>query len=231
VMRHLAGQDAINQLILTPVFQSIVEAGPLWSERVLNTMLNSELEARRVGLQGAIDELRGQLARWSTRRNLAVFDTTVFVHHKEKVEEIDFSEVLGLGGRVLLLVPIVVIDELDRLKESKTTHVRWRARHTLSVIARCVDSSLGGRLRRREMAGQAMHDEVSVEIILDPPGHVRLSIADDEIIDRSATIHRIAGHPVHLVTYDTGMEMRARPTGLTVCKREQPETAEDRPPL
>ena len=35
-----------------------------------------------------------------------------------------------------MLVPIVVVDELDRLKDTKDPHVRWRAGYTLGVLDR-----------------------------------------------------------------------------------------------
>ena len=46
--------------------------------------------------------------------------------------------------------------------------------------------------------------EVVIEILLDPPGHVRLPIADDEIISRILASEPLAGRPIILVTYDTG---------------------------
>ena len=35
---------------------------------------------------------------------------------------------------VTVLVPIVIVDELDGLKHSKDKHVRWRAGYTLAVL-------------------------------------------------------------------------------------------------
>ncbi len=48
----------------------------------------------------------------------------------------------------------------------------------------------------------------------DPPGHVRLPHADDEIVDRLAAVRALAGRQVTLVTYDTGMAFRAGLAGL-----------------
>ena len=48
------------------------------------------------------------------------------------------------------------------------------------------------------------HGEVTIEIVFDPPGHVRLPINDDEMIDRILAIQPLAAREVTLLTYDTG---------------------------
>jgi hypothetical protein len=60
--------------------------------------------------------------------------------------------------------------------------------------------------------------EVTIELLFDPPGHVRLPINDDEIIDRALAVKPLAARTVTLLTYDTGQAMRARAAGLQVKK-------------
>ena len=60
--------------------------------------------------------------------------------------------------------------------------------------------------------------EVTMGLLFDPPGHVRLPINDDEIIDRAVAVQTLAGREVTLLTYDTGMSTRARNAGLKVVK-------------
>ncbi|MEU0253130.1 hypothetical protein ABZ299_11590 [Streptomyces sp. NPDC006184] len=57
-----------------------------------------------------------------------------------------------------------------------------------------------------------------MEIVLDPPGHVCLPIADDEIIDRAVAIQALAAREVRLLTCDTGQHTRGRAAGLKVTK-------------
>ncbi|WP_406290558.1 hypothetical protein [Embleya sp. NBC_00896] len=59
---------------------------------------------------------------------------------------------------------------------------------------------------------------MSVEIVLDPPGHIRLPIVDDEIIDRTVAIQSLAARDVRLLTCDTGQHTRGRAAGLAVTK-------------
>lgn len=63
-----------------------------------------------------------------------------------------------------------------------------------------------------------MWNEITIELVFDPPGHVRLPINDDEIIDRALAIEPVADRKVTLLTYDTGQSMRARSVGLQVIK-------------
>ena len=66
--------------------------------------------------------------------------------------------------------------------------------------------------------GDIPQGEVTVDLLLDPPGHVRLPINDDEIVDRAVAIEPLAARKVTLLTYDTGQAMRARAAGVPVKK-------------
>jgi len=46
--------------------------------------------------------------------------------------------------------------------------------------------------------------EVTVKLVFDPPGRVRLPINDHEIIDRPLAVEPLADREVTLLTYDTG---------------------------
>jgi hypothetical protein len=63
-------------------------------------------------------------------------DTGVYINHEHKPRELDFAALLGVPAGVLIrvLMPVIVIDELDGLKRMKNQHVRWRAGHTLGVL-------------------------------------------------------------------------------------------------
>jgi len=52
--------------------------------------------------------------------------------------------------------------------------------------------------------------EVTIELVFDPPGHARLPINADEIIDRILAIQPLAGREVTLLTHDTGQPTRAQ---------------------
>lgn len=58
---------------------------------------------------------------------------------------------------------------------------------------------------------------------MDPAGHTRLPIDDDEIIDRAAAIQTLAGRTINFLTYDTGQDHRGRLAGLATTKLTPPE--------
>lgn len=120
-------------------------------------------------------------------------------------------------------MPIAVVDELDSLKKSKDKNERWRARYTLAVLDRVFATSVGPALLiSADFSGLGTgglpSGQVTVELVFDPPGHVRLPITDDEIIDRVLAVQPLAGREITLLTYDTGQSTRARNAGLPVKK-------------
>jgi len=50
--------------------------------------------------------------------------------------------------------------------------------------------------------------DVHLDVLLDEPGHRRLPIADDEIVDRAVAIATVAGREGRLVTDDVGRRKR-----------------------
>ena len=60
--------------------------------------------------------------------------------------------------------------------------------------------------------------KVTVELLLEEPGHVRLPHPDDELVDQALALEALSGRKVYLVTFDTGMSVRARAAGLEVIK-------------
>nr|WP_237552877.1 PIN domain-containing protein [Streptomyces sp. SID5789] len=131
------------------------------------------------------------------------------------------------GAFVHLMVPMVVVDELDQLKESKAPQSRWRARYTLAVLDRLFQKSTE-QARLREADAEELRTtglrrgEVTVQLLFDPPGHVRLPIKDDEIVDRALAVKPLSGREVTVLTYDTGQATRARVAGLRDLKLSMP---------
>ena len=94
----------------------------------------------------------------------------------------------------------------------------------MSYIDRMVQA--GGRIRAADYSKEEdSRGEVTIEVLLDPPGHLRLPI-NDEIVARTGALEILAGRPVRLVTGDTGMAIRARAAGLRVTKLELPKKDE-----
>lgn len=219
----MTGTAAVANLVRTPAYELLLSntvglvqmIGNNPPERVLNTMLNNELTARYDGLGNAITELE-KAKHWRGWAWLVVLDTNVYLEHENKLEDLDIAELVDAGDQpVNLLVPIAVIDELDRAKRGNN---RFRAAYSLSHLIRAVDER-GGVLRDANPApgpDQQARGQVTAEIVLVPRGHRRLPDPDDEIADRALDIQLRSGAEVTMVTYDIGMSRRATDAGLAV---------------
>jgi hypothetical protein len=228
-LRGLIAPALLEQLVLTRTFWALQAPGISGLSYVAR-LVDVELDDRVSVLETACKDLEAQIARWSRNWEYVVPDTS-YIQHPQKVEELDLRK--HFRGPVHMLVPIVVVDELDELKEAKTPHVRWRARHTLAVLDEVLPEPTGiGVLRYGDFSpvldgGGIPFGEVTVEIVTDPPGHARLPINDEEVIDRTLAIEALAGQRVTMITYDTGQSTRARVAGLEVVKIPQPPEGEE----
>lgn len=230
-VRTLANQVRpadIDRLILTRGYDRLLTlAAPssavgAHTVSVMNELLNVELSQRVDDLAAARTSLDDAMSRWSDSALFVMPDTSVYIEHEKKLADLDFAELVAdqrrPNTRLVVLVPIVVIDELDRLKESKDDHMRWRATHSLGFI----DGLF-------QVTGQPapVRDPVVMELIFDPPGHVRLPIEDDEIVDRALSMTALTESRVTLITFDTGQSLRARSAGLIVKKLTRPKGEEE----
>jgi rRNA-processing protein FCF1 len=220
-------RDDLDHLVLTDRYRLLLSGvGTMTStetevQRVVNGLVSLELDERVVAFDTAIKAIQSLINRWSRVGDFVVPDTSFYINHEHKLRDADLATVAKSGGtRVHVLVPIVIVDELDGLKESKDKHVRWRAGHTLGVLDEVFANSPDvGRLRADGAGPDASgQGEVTIEMVFDPPGHVRLPINDDEIIDRTLAIEALADRSLTLLTYDTGQSTRARSAGLKVIK-------------
>ncbi|MFB7239337.1 PIN domain-containing protein [Streptomyces sp. NPDC056269] len=206
---QISGPD-IDRLVRTRMYESLLDGvGHLASTdhtRLLNGLIANEVRERVAALEEASSSFAAQMDRWPAERAVVVPDTSFFIRHERKFKEVDFLDRLAPeADLVSVVVPMVVVDELDRLKESRDKYVRWRAGHTLGFLDELLD-------------GDALLGEAKVELLTDNRGHVRLPEADDEIVDRATAVQSMAAGPVRLITYDTGMAMRAKLLGLSVLK-------------
>lgn len=233
---QVAGKD-IDRLIQTRRYYALLQAcGTLAGtaqEPLVNGLVSQELSDRVDALDEAMKSLNEHIRRWAGPAWLAVADSSFYLNSPNPLADTDFHTVMGLHceEQIHLLFPIVVVDELDRLKETGGGHPRWRAGHTLGRLDEAITSGTNGILRaRRPGEGQSMIGQITTEIVLDQPGHIRLPIADDEIVERAATIQAIAGREVRLLTCDTGQTTRGRIAGLKVTKLPSKAGTGDEPP-
>lgn len=223
LLRRQIRSTDIDRLVLTRRHAALLDGaghlGGTHQQALVNGLVSLELEERVEAFDEAITELEALMERWHPSRRILVPDSTLFIQHSDKFEDMDFAPLIGGGPEpVHVLVPMVVVDELDALKESKKPHARWRAGYSLAVLDFLLRQSSPAVLRQADFSDGPPRGEVTVEVLFDPPGHTRLPIEDDEIVDRAVVAQALAGSPVTLVTYDTGQSTRGRAAGLRVNK-------------
>jgi hypothetical protein len=230
MLEHRVSAADIDRLVLTHGYERLLSvAGSLTgldvgTQRVLNGLLNLEIRQRISALEQATGDLRAQIQRWDGLAALVVPDTTVYLEHDEKLENLDFHSLVvddWPDKTVRVVVPVVVLDELDGQKRSGDALKRWRAGYTLAVMEKAFASRPVRGLLRPPTSDRT-RGAVILDVLFDPPGHSRLPINDDEIIDRALAAQGLAGLPVTLLTFDTSQTARARHAGLTVIKLSKP---------
>jgi len=133
-----------------------------------------------------------------------VLDTSAIVRHKS-FTDIDWTK-YAEAKSVRLFIPIVVIRELDDLEDSgRSDKARTRLRAIRNALAE----------RGRGPAPIAAR-HTTVELLMDPPNHTRLPIADEEIIRRAQYLQGRPRGPVQLVTGDYTMQFMAEADGVPV---------------
>jgi PIN domain len=112
---------------------------------------------------------------------------------------------------VRLVVPLLVVDELDGQKRHPNGDVRKAARSILRELRKLPRTSADPVADVLQL-----NNRVTVEILLDERGHMRLGDNDAEIIDRAIYVQRLFPPQklVTLITGDQSMEFRAIGLGM-----------------
>lgn len=220
----------LHRLVLTRRYW-LLQGLQLHQSAAVVRVVNIELDERAEAFRRETEELAEQIKLWTQAGIVVVPDTSFFIEHPEKLEDADIADIIRARGTPLrLVVPIVVVDELDKLKQHGKQQVRYRAGYTLAVLDRVLSNGYSpARLREADRSaldsGGIPRGEITVQVLLDDPGHRRLPINDDEIVDRALVVRSLTGRQnIHLITYDTGMALRAKAHDLDVHKLARPTT-------
>ncbi|MEU0253129.1 hypothetical protein ABZ299_11585 [Streptomyces sp. NPDC006184] len=157
LLRNQVAAEDLIALVLTKRHDTLLSGvghlEGLKRERLINLLIDQELAERTGVLEAAIGQLRSLMNRWQGREWFMVADSSFYCHNAEKLADADLHQILGLpsGEHIRLLFPIVVVDELDGLKESGKHQSRWRASHTLGQLDEVLDGSTYGIKRRAQL--------------------------------------------------------------------------------
>ncbi|MEU7935234.1 PIN domain-containing protein [Micromonospora echinofusca] len=163
---------------------AVATTGP----RIVRALVNQQLTERMDDFGAAIADLQQQTQRFEGDDLLVVLDTNVFMHHPQEIEDLDVHALIYRAFEPLrIVVPMVVVDELDRLKRTGDGKGRARARYGVAYIDRLFRN--GGLIRPADLSdNETPRGRVRLDVLFDSPGHVRQSRPDDEIVDRAVVL-------------------------------------------
>jgi PIN domain len=218
LLRYQTREADMESLVLTRRYWTLqaMAGGPVSMARDL---VEVEIDDRLAVFEETVNTTRAEFVRWDRLAWAVVADTSFYHQHPEKLDEVDLSKVIQSRDETIgLIVPMVVIDELEKQKRSSDKQLRGRAQVTLAVIERVARDNGAGRLREADFSGidrgEIPSGETWLDVLFDLPGHVRLPINDDEIVDRALSVQILSGKDVTFLTYDTNQALRARHAGL-----------------
>lgn len=154
---------------------------------------------------------------------IVVPDTSAFIEGAY-FDTFDWQSLAAVSSAELvrLIVPILVIGELDELKRDRNLRVSGRAR---SVLRRLWELHDDDPAQPASLPGRRA---TTIEVFLDEPWHRRRPVNDEEIAERTRTIAETTGHEVILAACDHSMlYCGAAGTGLRPVLMPRPSDDEN----
>jgi predicted ribonuclease YlaK len=155
----------------------------------------------------SLAEIREQLAHYQEllgpkdNERLLVCDTNVLIHGKP-FHNLSWNELFS-EQKVRLVLPLVILDELDGLKDKGVPNA--------GGVLRDLDARLvpGNALARIDV-----RTNVTLQLVDEPTLHERLDGHDDEIVRQAGYFSSMCDGRITMVTRDRGMRVRAEAAGL-----------------
>jgi rRNA-processing protein FCF1 len=162
------------------------------ANRLIRWLDDTERELKRITEQDEWDE--SGIPR-------IVLDTSALVR-EGAFDSFDWARLVG-HRQVRLIIPILVVRELDDLKNYGKSS---KARPRLRKMMQCLDGHGRGPA---ELKGG-----ITLELLMDPPGHIRVINHDDEIIRRATYLQGRRGGSLKIITGDYTMLFIAQAEGI-----------------
>jgi hypothetical protein len=97
MLEHRIRTADIDRLVLTRGYERLLAtAGTLTgtdigTQRVLNGLVDHEIQQRTQALEEAVQALTAQIRRWTQDATYTVADTSVYIEHNDKLRDLDFA--------------------------------------------------------------------------------------------------------------------------------------------
>lgn len=190
---------------------------PALSQRQLNGLINRECRAWDARLDRLLGEVQDRMVFLGRPGHLVVLDTSALMEGTF-FTEFDWHTLDASlqGGPIRLILPSLVVEELDELKRHRDARQKAQARKVLTNLWEL------HRANPTEPAALPALPDVTVEVLLDGDWHERRPNNDGEIIDQAVAVQELTGNSVILAAGDYTQLYRAAPAGLTAVLMPRP---------
>lgn len=226
-VRMLQGRlhnEDLNRLLTTPRYWATV-ANPNPTPPTVGAV-SDEIQFRTALMDKEAQTLRQTAARWQLKdekfASLVVVDTNFWLEVDGSLSDIDWHASVGSADgpgtcspvdELRIVVPMVVVDELDNLTHKANLRpraigaTRWLYKHL----------GRGSENAHELVAPRQGRGAVTAQLVFEQRGHVRVSNNDEEIVETAVRLRDFLGHPprqTFFLTYDAGAAFRAENSGL-----------------
>ncbi|HKT03057.1 MAG TPA: PIN domain-containing protein [Rugosimonospora sp.] len=169
-------------------------------------VFGEELETQRHQIAATIESLKELVHLVERAGDVLVLDTNTMLHYRP-LDEIIWCDETG-SSVIRLLIPLVVLDELDNKTYASSKQLAGRAETRLRLLDRHLEQAVTG--------GSEIRSGVTVEILSDPMGHQRNPDVDHEILNRAELVSQVIEKKVVVISGDRGMRVRGISRGMAV---------------
>lgn len=223
----------VGELFQTRGYWSLRSSDPSSLGDNLTATVQREMEWQKHAIEVAADELRDERKRWHGQAKspiALILDTGVVEAFADQLLEADWHKLADVRPHhfLYLVVPRVVLDELDRHKQSRDNGAQSKARR---MKARAAIKSLWAMFGAKNKFPTFCREykipaeQGAFELLSDDINHAQLSDPDAELLARSRTL--TAFLPVKVVTFDTGMALRGMASGIDVVLASAPDDEDE----
>lgn len=165
----------------------------------------AETQDQESGLRDLAEQLRHYqtLSEVTDRERLLLIDTNVYIHGP-MLQHFAWDSLFD-EERVKLLLPVLVIDELDNQKD--------QASRAAGQVLKALDEVLPVGSAATPVQ---LRDRVRLQVTDEPADHERLRSNDDELTRQARYLRSTSNGELTVVTRDRGMRVRCEAAGLSV---------------
>ncbi len=206
-------ENQLRNLFVGPDLITLLHSERYWRIHNLGSydtrpaLLLAEIDVQFGLLLSMVDRLEGYQRLAVRPGEVLVLDTNTFMHCT-LFTDIDWIREFDAKA-VRLVLPLLVLDELDDKTYSAHARLSKRASKVLRMLDQFMDDAI-------DAGGAQIRPGVSLEVLRDDEDHSRRSNNDTELLDRSEFLWQVIERPVTLVTTDYGMRVRSKARGLRV---------------